>query len=107
MDVLNLIVLFALPATAGWYITNLLCRSVRARWYWAIVGTVGSGLLTAALVWLGLSLGPGDLGKGARPRDATLFVFVIACGCAAIPALMTFLHYRFYSPWHSRSSNGL
>ena len=107
MDGLILIVLFALPATAGWYITNLLCRSAGVRWCWVIVGTAGSGLLTAALVWLGLSLGHGDLGKGARPRDAALLMLVIACGCALIPALMTFLHYRFYSPRRSRSSNVL
>jgi hypothetical protein len=107
MDVLILIVLFALPATAGWYITNLLCRSVRVRWYWAIVGTVASGVFTAALVWLRLSLGHGDLGKGARPRDAAFLMLLIACGCALIPAVMTFLHYRFYSPRRSRSSNVL
>ncbi len=107
MDVLMLIVLWALPATAGWYITNSLCRSVKVRWYWTIVGTAGAGAFTAALVWLGLSLGHGDLGKGARPRDAALFMFVIGCGCALIPAVMTFLHYRFYSPRGSRSSNVL
>jgi hypothetical protein len=107
MDVLILIVPFVLPAAAGWYLTNLLCRSVSLRWYWVIVGTAGAGILTAALVWLGLSLGPGDLGKGMRPRDAALLVLVIACGCALIPALMTFLHYRFYSPRRSRSSNVL
>jgi hypothetical protein len=107
MDLLILVVPLALPATAGWDITRLLCLSIRVRWYWAVVGTAGAGLLTAALVWLGLSLGHGDLGKGARPRDAAFLVLVIGCGCALIPALMTFLHYRFYCPRRSRPTNVL
>jgi hypothetical protein len=107
MDLLILIVPWVLPATAGWYITRLLCLSIRVRWYWVFVGTAGGGLLTAGLVWLGLSLGHGDLGKGARPRDAALFMLMIACGCAFIPAVMTFLHYRFYCPRRSRPTNVL
>src|ERR1019366_7452556 len=90
-----ILLLLALPAAGGWYLTGLLCRSTQPRWYWVIVGIAGSGVLTAALVWLGLSLRHGDLGKGARPRDAALLMLVVACGCALVPAAITFLHYRF------------
>jgi hypothetical protein len=95
MGVLILLVVFAIPATGGWYITSLLCRSSRVRWYWAVVGTAGSALLTAGLFWLGLSLGRGDLGKGVRPWDIALLVFLFPAGCALIPAAMTYLYYRF------------
>ena len=103
MDALVLVVPFALPAAGGWYLTALLCRSAQVQWYWAIVGTVGPGLLVAALWWLGLSLGHGDLGDGMTPRGAACLVLVLACACAVVPATMTFLHYRFYRPRPSRS----
>jgi hypothetical protein len=97
--------LVASAAVGGVYFTALLCRTIRPRWYWAVVGTVGSGLLVAALWWLGLSLGHGDLGNGLNPRGAACMVLVLACGCALVPATMTFLHYRFYRPRPSRPRN--
>ena len=75
MDLLIFVVLFALPATAGWYITRLLCLSIRVRWYWAVVGTAGAGLLTAAFVWLGLS----HLAMGTSARARGLGMLHSSC----------------------------
>ena len=101
-------IFLAVPAAAavgGWYLTWLLCRLTLVHWYLAFVGTAGAGLLIATLVWLGFSMGHGDLGKGVKPSEVALSVLVVACGCALIPAIMTVLHYRYYRPKSYHSGN--
>ena len=95
----------AAAAVGGWYFTWLLCRLTRVHWYWAVVGTAGAGLLIATLVWLGFSMGHGDLGKGVKPTEVALSALVVGCGSALIPAVMTVLYYRYYRPRSSHSDN--
>jgi hypothetical protein len=104
-DAVIFLAVLAAAAAGGWYFTWLLCRLTRVHWYWAVVGTAGTGLLIATLVWLGFSMGHGDLGEGIKPLEFALLVLVVACGCALIPAVMTVLHYRYYRPRSSHSGN--
>ena len=107
MDAEGVIFLAVLAAAAvgGSYFTGLLCRLTRVHWYWAVVGTAGAGLLLAAFVWLGFSVGHGDLGKGVKPSEVALSALVVACGCALIPSVMTVLYFRYYRPRSARSGN--
>jgi hypothetical protein len=107
MDAEAVIFLAVLTAAmvAGSYFTGLLCRLSRVHWYWAVVGTAGAGLLIGAFVWLGLSVGHGDLGKGVKPTEVALSALVVGCGSALIPAVMTVLYYRYYRPRSSHPDN--
>ncbi len=102
-----LLALLAFAAVGGSYLTGVLCRLAHVRWYWAIAGTTGAGLLAASFVWLGLSIGGGDLGKGVKAWQIAGSVLVVTSGCALVPAVMTFLYYRFCRPKPSRSGNGV
>jgi hypothetical protein len=97
LDVIAFFIVFpALAMTSGAYLTALLCRRElhRIRWYWALFGTLASGLLMAMLVWLGLSLPSGGMGKVATVWELMQWAFVLACGCALIPAALSVWYYR-------------
>src|SRR5262249_6132430 len=85
-----------LAALGGTYITSLPCRmrNQPGRWYWAVAGTISSGIIAATLVWLGLSLAPGDLGKGTTIWVVVFWGLLWSCGCAVLPAILTLLYYR-------------
>ena len=104
-EVILFLAVLAAAAVGGWYFTWLLCRLTQIHWYWALVGTAGAGLLVATLVWLGFSIGHGDLGKGVKPSGVALSALVVACACALIPAVMTVFCFRYYRARATRSGN--
>lgn len=90
------LVIILLGALGGSYFTILFCRMAgeRVRWYWAVLGAISSGLFVAAVVWFGLSLGHGGIGKGATVGTIVCWAWSWACGSAILPGFFTLLYFR-------------
>lgn len=91
----GLIAFIALAVLGGAYFTSLPCRMAhrKVQWRWAAAGTATSGVLTTALIWLGVSLVHGEIGNGPSDCEIVSWGSVFASGLAFVPALLTVRYY--------------
>ena len=83
----------------GVYLSSLACRLAgrrhwRVSWHWGVLGALGAAVLSAAFVWAGLSLRPGDWGKRVNCSELAAWVGIRAFCFAIAPALLTVWYYR-------------